>query len=319
MHAAQHVLLRRLHDETDRLIEALVLLLHLAQKVDAGVEVVLFHREVDALLPRRLLALDAPLHLEGMTGDDVAHGVGLLLRLLKGAAGRGRGPALLGQLTVHALALRFKRRAALSQLGKTRVYRAHVRAAVRRVGGRQRFLRAQSLDFAAGLAGRAGKLLRLREEGAKLLLELRRLRGKLLDARVLRSDLHGQALRAARLVAQVVLHALDARAVVLDARAQHRHSGVLLAALRVQLGALGAQALLLHVVRVSLFRKLLGGGVQLVQRGVRALQLLLGQSVVGVELDGIGLDLVQVFEPDGDLQRAQLVAEDQIFLCLLRL
>ena len=123
----------------------------------------------------------------------------------------------------------------------------------------------------------------------------------------------------ARLVAQVVLHALDVRAVVLDARAQHRHSGVLLAALRVQLGALGAQALLLHVVRVRLFRKLLRGGVQLVQRGVRALQLLLGQRVVGVELDGIGLDLVQVFEPDGDLQRAQLVAEDQVFLRLLRL
>ena len=45
-------------------------------------------------------ALDAPLHLEGMAGDDVAHGVGLLLRLLKGAAGRGPSPALLGQLTV---------------------------------------------------------------------------------------------------------------------------------------------------------------------------------------------------------------------------
>ena len=319
MHAAQCVLLRRLHDQTDRLIEALVLFFHLTQEVDAGVKVVLFHGEVDALLPRRLLALDAPLHLEGMTGDDVAHGVGLLLRLLKGAAGRGRSPALLGQLTVHALALRFKRCAALSQLGKARVYRAHVRAAVRRVGGRQRFLRAQSLDLAASLAGRAGKLLRLREEGAKLLLELRRLRGKLLDARVLRSDLRGQALRAARLVAQVVLHALDVRTVVLDARAQHRHGGVLLVALRVQLGALGAQALLLHVVRVCLFRKLLGGGVQLVQRGVRALQLLLGKSIVGVELDGIGLDLVQVFEPDGDLQRAQLVAEDQIFLRLLRL
>ena len=57
------------------------------------------------LLARLLLALDAPLHLHRVTGDDVADGVGLLLRGLERLAVFRGAPARFGKLGLSALLL----------------------------------------------------------------------------------------------------------------------------------------------------------------------------------------------------------------------
>ena len=86
------------------------------------------------LFARLLLALDAPLHLHRMARDDVADGVGLLLRGLERPAILRGAFARFGKLGFPALLLGGDGALALVHLRKRRAQGRDLGAAVRRGG-----------------------------------------------------------------------------------------------------------------------------------------------------------------------------------------
>ena len=94
-----------LHHQTHRLVEALVLLLHLLQKGDAAYEGVVLHGEVQFPLSGLRLPLSPALCLHLMAPDHVGRRLGLLLRILqRTTAGLGL-PSLLLSLAFGLLQL----------------------------------------------------------------------------------------------------------------------------------------------------------------------------------------------------------------------
>ena len=257
VYAAKRLLSGGLHDEFDRLVEPVVLLFHLAQHVDAGVEVVHLHGKRNAPFLRALFALHASLHLHGVTADDVVDRVGVLLRCVKRFTVFRCAPFRLGKLRFHTRLFLGKGGFPLVHLADGGAQRRGLRAAVRRRGKRQRLLCAQAFDLIRRLARAFGKLARCFKKTGKLLLYARSLLRQLLDARRLLVDLLRQAAGAVRLVAHLLLDAGDRIVVVLDARAQHGDLGFLLAHLCVQRRGFGAQRLLCHIVFADLFTVLL--------------------------------------------------------------
>ena len=104
-----------------------------------------------------------------------------------------------------------------------------------------------------------------------------------------------------------------------DASLQHRNGGFLLLDLRVQLRELRALFLLRDIVLMDARGELLGRSVQRLQIGVRLFELLARERQVGIELDGVRPKRLQIFEPHGNFEQAQLIAVDEILLCRLRL
>ena len=89
---------------------------------------------------------------------------------------------------------------------------------------------------------------------------------------------------------------------------------LLLADLAIQARHLGAQLFGGHVVLANFFTAVLGLGVDGVQVGFGLGLILLGGFQVRLELQGLGAEGLEVFQPHGDLQHAELVAVDQILL-----
>ena len=104
-----------------------------------------------------------------------------------------------------------------------------------------------------------------------------------------------------------------------DARLQHRHAGFLFLYLRIERGKRHALLLLRDVVFVDTRGKLLARGVQRLEIGICLIELLACKGKVGVELDGARAERFEILKPHGDLQKAQLVAVDEILLRRLRL
>ena len=142
---------------------------------------------------------------------------------------------------------------------------------------------------------------------------------QLFDARALLRNLRIHRADAVRLASQFLFHACNIFLVVRDARLQHRNGGLLVLDLRVQLRELRALFLLRDVVLMDARGKLLGRGVKRLQIGVRLFELLARERQVGIELDGVRPKRLQIFEPHGNFEQAQLVAVDEILLCRLRL
>ncbi len=141
------------------------------------------------LLARLLLALDAPLHLHRVTGDDVADGVGLLLRGLERAAVLRSAFARFGKLSLPALLLGGDGALALVHFGKRRAQGGNFRAAVRRGGQGERLAPAQGLGLARGLTRVFRQLLRLLQKRGKRRFDFVFIVFQLFDARALLRDL----------------------------------------------------------------------------------------------------------------------------------
>ena len=104
-----------------------------------------------------------------------------------------------------------------------------------------------------------------------------------------------------------------------DGAFQHRHGGILLRCPGVQLGGFSPQTLRLHVLFLHPLAKLLVFREQCVHAGPGLVPFLFRVPQVDLQLPGVGLQRFQIFQPQGDLQQAHLVPEDQIFFRCLRL
>ena len=197
-----------------------------------------------------------------MTGDDVADGVGLLLRSLERPAVLRGALAHVGKLGFPALLLGGDGALALVHFRKRRAQGGNFRAAVRRGGQGERFASAQGLGLACGLARIFRQLLRLLEQRRKRCFDFVFASLQLFDTRALLRDLRIHRSHAVRLASEFLLHARDVLFVVRDARLQHRDGRFLLFNLRVELGKLRALFLLRDVVLVNARGKLLGRSVQ---------------------------------------------------------
>ena len=214
------------------------------------------------LFARLLLALKAPLHLHRVAGDDVADGVGLLLRglerftVLRGALAR------VGKLGFPALLLGGDGALALVHFRKRRAQGGNFRAAVRRSGQGKRFAPTQGLGLACGLARVFRQLLRLLQKLGERRFDFVFASLQLFDTRALLRNLRIHRSHAVRLASEFLLHACNVLFVVRDARLQHRDGRFLLLDLRVELRELRALFLLRDVVLVDARGELLGRSVQ---------------------------------------------------------
>ena len=123
----------------------------------------------------------------------------------------------------------------------------------------------------------------------------------------------------ARLLLQLVLDALDVVRVVLLVSAQQLQLTLSLVHLLLQVALgppnlLGLHLMLLHLLGIAF--RLLVESLQLLPQG-----LPVGGGGVqgGFQLDAAGAQLLQLFQPQGNLQPPQLIPHHQIFLGLLRL
>ena len=214
------------------------------------------------LFARLLLALDAPLHLHRVTGDDVADGVGLLLRTFERLAVLRGAFARFGKLSLPALLLGGDGALALVHFRKRRAQGRDLGAAVRRGGQGERLAPAQGLGLACGLARVFRQLLRLLQKLGERRFDFVFASLQLFDTRALLRNLRIHRSHAVRLAPELLLHARDVLFVVRDARLQHRDGRFLLFDLRVELGKLRALFLLRDVVLVDARGELLGRSVQ---------------------------------------------------------
>ena len=214
------------------------------------------------LLARLLLAFDAPLHLHRVAGDDVADGVGFLLRTFERAAVLRSAFARFGKLSLPALLLGGNGALALVHFRKRRAQGRDLGAAVRRGGQGERLAPAQGLGLARGLARVSRQLLRLLEQRRKRRFDFVFASLQLFDTRALLRDLRIHRSHAVRLASEFLLHACDVLFVVRDARLQHRDGRFLLFDLRVELRELRALFLLRDVILVDARGELLGCSVQ---------------------------------------------------------
>ena len=209
-----------------------------------------------------LLALDAPLHLHRVARDDVADGVGLLLRGLERLAVLRGAPACVGKLSLPALLLGGDGALALVHFRKRRAQGRDLSAAVRRGGQGQRLAPAQGLGLACGLARVFRQLLCLFQKRGERCFNFVFASLQLFDARALLRDLRIHRAHAVGLASELLLHARDVLFIVRDARLQHRDGGFLLLDLRIEFGELRALFLLRDVILVDARGKLLRRGVQ---------------------------------------------------------
>ena len=214
------------------------------------------------LFTRLFLALDAPLHLHRVTGDDVADGVGFLLRTFERAAVLRSAFARFGKLSLPALLLSGDGALALVHLRKRRAQGRDLGAAVRRGGQGKRLTSAQGFRFARSLARVFRQLLRLLQKLGERRFDFVFALFQLFDTRALLRNLRIHRSHAVRLASEFLLHARDVLFVVRDARLQHRDGRFLLFNLRVELGKLRALFLLRDVVLVDARGELLGRSVQ---------------------------------------------------------
>ena len=101
---------------------------------------------------------------------------------------------------------------------------------------------------------------------------------------------------------------------MIHSRLQHGDGGVLLPGSRLQSGHPAPEGLGLHIVLLHLLHAGLCGGIHLIQRRLRPLLILTGGLVIRLQLPGLDLQGLKIFQPHADLQHPQLVPQHQILL-----
>ena len=307
----QGALLRRLHHQLDCLAEALVLLLHLRQHPDAGVQVVLLHGQLHEGVGRVLLPLLPALHAQGVALDDVGGGGGVLLGVLQGAAG---GPdALPGvlQLSLDGGQLLLHRLLPGGHLLLSGAQGGQVLPPLGGGGGGQGLPGLEGADLAPRRSGAVGGGAGLFQKLLQLGLQSGDLAVQVLQTALLGSDLRLGVLPAAVLTLQLGLQLGDGVLPVADVGAQKLQRRLLVprpGGEQVHLlpGLLLGGVVLLHPQGEAVV--LLVEGVQL---GLGFVLPVPGGGVFRLEAVLGGAQLLQTLHPQGNFQRALLVPEEE--------
>ena len=307
------------HHQLYRLGVALVELLHLGEHVDAGLEGVLLHLELDMALLGLLGLFPAGLQPQAVAVEHILEGIPVLPGL--GQLLLGRVPALLklahplltgGQLLMHRLI-------PVQQLLGRGGQGGEQSLGLGGGGVFHRLLPAQLLQLsgqgACGADGLLGLPLfrgQLRRQGVQLAHQRPQ---TLLPLGNLGADGVGPPL----LLLQLPPDAVPVLQVVLDVGPEYRHGVFQSVGVGLPLHHLEADALGLHVLVPHLGGVLLGGGVEGLHRPLGLLLLADGVLVVGQGLDGPRPYVLQLLQPQGDLQPPQLVPQHQELPGLLAL
>ena len=299
------------HHQFDRLGVALIQLFHLGEHVDAALEGVFLHLELDVALLRLPGLLLPAVQPQAVAVDHVLEGVPILPGLIQGLAGlpllcfEGLEPLLPGgELLPHRLV-------PIQQLLGGGGQGGQQGLGLGRGGGLHRLLLPQLLQLGGQGAGGAGGLVGLRLAGGQLGLELLRLRRQLVQPGPPLGDLGGNGARPALLLLQLPPDAIPVLQVVLDVGFQHGDGVLQAVGVGLPLHHLEADALGLHVLVPHPGGVPLGGGVEFLHRLLGLRLLAGGVLVVRRGLDGPGPDLLQLLQPQGDLQPPQLVPQQQ--------
>ena len=311
--------LRLIHHQLDRLGVAFVHLLHLGQQADAGVQIVLLHLQVAVLFLSLIHLALAGLTAHLITGDDVAGGVTVvgdtlqLLLHLRSALLCFGNAILLGQDLLPQLFLPVQQLLGRgSQCGQQFLGLAGR-------GAFQTFPFLQGFQFTAQSAGGAEGLVHLLCQLLQLLMAQGSFGLDLRQTGLAVSDLLGNGAGTPRLLLQLFPDALGVLAVIFHIIAQQVDPAFAAVDAALQFGLLRAHTLRLQILFHHLLAVALHGGVQRIH--VPADLITLADSVVqiGLELDAVGAQLLQLLQPDGDLQPLQLVTVHQELFGLLRL
>ena len=225
--APEGVPLRGLHHHPHGLVEALVLLLHLREETDPGIQVVPLHGQLEVGLVGGLLPLLAALHPQGVALDDVVRGGGLVLSLLQLPLHSAAVPPGCVVLGLQALQLLIHRPPALLHLLHGGGQGGEPGPSVGGGGHRQSLPGPEALGLLSGAARAPGRLSRLLQQDLQLPLQVAGPAGDVLDAAALIRHLLPDGLAAAVLVRHLPLQHVDGGAVVLDGAPEHRRGAVL--------------------------------------------------------------------------------------------
>ena len=302
-----------------RLGEALVLLLHLRQQPAAVLQGPGVHGQLDAALRRGGGPLLPLLHPQAVAGDDVGGGLRLIPGVLQAAA------VLLCllpgglELFLRGGLVPLRVLPPLRDLFPLRCCGGQLRPRVGGGGHGHSLLAAEPLRLRLGAASLLRHGLGLLQQIVQGAMQRSDLAVDLRHPGLLLLRLPGKAAGAALGLRQLGGGPVDVLLIVGDGALQHGGGGLLLPDLFLQRGGLRPDPLRLQVLLPHLLAVLLALGVEGVQGGAGLVPLLLGGPEVRLQLPGVRLQLVQVLQPDGDLQQPQLVPQHQVPLCLLRL
>ena len=317
--AAERLALDRAHHALDRAREALVVALHIAQHLLATAR---FGQRCVRAVQLVLQSLDlaaAALRLEGDARQLVLRagkrlqtllqtGFQLVLRLFFGVQAVFRLLYVLRDgvaARIHAVQPGLRRRAVQLE-GVQRV----ALFGERPLGLLQRRCVLRALRLL--LPGFSGQLIQRRRQSFVL-------RFQQSDARAVFRQLSPQTVRLFGALRALAAGAVDVLPVVLYVRLQHGRAARLFGGALLDRAQVGAQAVGLAVDPAHFLEKLLGAGVQSLLRRFCFAELTAAGHRILRGLGRVGLDALERQQPQRDLQHAQLVAQEQVLLCLFRL
>ncbi len=307
------------HDYLDGFGIALVHFLHFGEHMDAGVQVVLLHFQIDLLAFGVGGLLLAALQAHLITGDNVAQTVSLVLGFFQLP---GHGFQTSGGL-LHTLFQRDQFLAdgllAVQQFLSGGGQSGQQRTGLGSGGILQIGLLTQAFQLVGQCAGVIGQSLRLGSFPGDLGADGLHLGGHSVQTLPALGDLGGDGAGAALLRLHLAADTLGVLQIVSDIILDQIDGVFALVGVGLHPGDLKADGVGLNVLAPHLLGKALGGGIQALHLPLRFFLLTNRIFIVCLYLNGSGTQLFQLLHPHGNLQHTQLVTEDQKFLGLLRL
>ena len=305
--------------QLDGLGEALVLLLHLRQQPDAVIQRAYVHGQPDPLFTGGGSFLLPLLHPQAVARDDVGNGGGFVLRVLQGTAVGFRLPAGFLQPCLGVRLVPLHGFFPLPDLAVLRRDGGSFGPCISGGGHSHGLPAPEGLRLRLGAARLFGSGSGPLQQSVQSGVQLFNLLFDFSDTGLLLRRLLFQAAGTAVRLLQFGFRPADILLIVGNGALQHGDSRFLLLHLAVQFCGLGTDALGLHVLLPHLLAELLALGVEGVQGGAGLVPGGFRGMEIRFQLPGAGLQLVQIGQPHGDLQKAQLVPEDQVLLRLFRL
>ena len=307
------------HDQLDRLGVALIELLHLGEHMDPGGEGVLVHLELPVGLLGGLHPPLPGLRTHGIAADHVAQGLPVLPGLGEVSADLLGHLVSGGELLLPGSQLLPDGLVPVQQLLGCGGQGGEQRLGLDGGGVLHRLLLPQRLQLTLESAGVAALVLVGLPGGGELPLQPGSPGVDLLHAGPPLVDLLRDRPGTALLLVQLPPDPVGVFQVALDLGPKHRHRPLTLVGVGLALLHLEADPLGLHVLLPHFGGVRLGGGIEALYQTLGLFLLPDGAFIVGEELSAPRPDLVQLIHPQGDLQPAELIPEEQEAFGLLGL